>query len=144
MSTALLAYRCRSNFEHKAARELRDQGVNVILPDDTTGKRRKITAPSYVLADRAADITFAKHVRPALPGTATLDAVMRMFRRPIERRVEQDVCPYVVGQAVLNGEVRATVVEVRGRSCVIGFAMLGRPHRQAIHYTHLRPAPQDN
>lgn len=85
MSTDLLVYLAPPNREHKAAMELRQKGAGTILPDDTTGKRRKLTAPRYVFADRAVDITFAEHAKPALPGTAPLDAVMGLFCRPLPK-----------------------------------------------------------
>lgn len=97
MILSQLVYPAPPNREHKGARELREKGAMTILPDDTTGKRRRVTAPGYVFADRAVDTTFAKHVRPRMPGRANIDAVMRMFCRPTpkpepadERRFEVD------------------------------------------------------
>lgn len=137
MSTTLTAYRVAPQMEHRAAREIREAGLGAILPLDRSGKRAKVTAPSYVFADGPFRRAFAKHVKREL-GPTPLDDVMRLFVFPPERKAEQD-CPYTVGQQVMVGEVPATIVEIRGRIARVTFVMAGKTHTQSIAYAKLKP-----
>lgn len=142
MST-LVAYRTAPNAEHKAAAELRQAGVKAYVPRDRNGRRSPFTgkmpapAPGYVFAAKHYRPAFDKHVRSRV-GTVREIEIARLYLA-CQRRRSEERCPYVVGQPVFNGEVPATVREIRGRTCIIDFLMLGKPHSQAIPYAQLRP-----
>lgn len=141
VSDRFLAYRCRANLERRAAAELVQLGAAVLLPDDTTGKRRRITAPRYVFGDRAVSLAFAKHVRAPLPGRATLDEVMRLFCRPPPRPANDN--PFKPGDRVVisrgpHAQLPAVVQEVRGRICIVTVRLFSKDHQQAMPCGNLR------
>lgn len=139
----LFAYRTAPNAEHKAAAELRQAGIKAYVPRDRNGRRSPFTgkmpapAPGYVFSANHYRPAFEKHVRGRI-GTVSAAEITGLYLARQKRRAEER-CPYVVGQAVRNGEIPATVREIRGRTCIIVFLMLGKPHQQAIPYAQLRP-----
>lgn len=143
MST-VIAYRVAPNCEHRAATELRQAGIKAYVPRDRGGRRNPFTkarpapAPGYVFAERHYRPAFEKHVKSAV-GTVAKDDIGRLYlRRHVIRRADE-ACPYHVGQTVRVGEVPATVIEIRGRTCIVETMLLGKQHRQAISYAQLRP-----
>ena len=138
MSTAkAVVYKTLSNFEHKAARELQQHGINAVVPYDDTGKRRRTTAPGYVFAGRELHAAFVKHVGHKV-GHASTDAIARLylFKPKAPPRAEN---PFKPGDTAIRGELAVKVVSTSGRACLIAWDMLGKTHTQSIHYTQLRP-----
>lgn len=136
-SARAIVYTTAPNAEHKAARELEQHGINAVVPYDDTGKRKRVTAPGYVFAGRHLSAAYVKHVKRQV-GTAPVDALARLylFKPKAPARVEN---PFKAGDAAIKGEIAVTVVSISGRACLIEWQMMGKTHRQSIHYTQLRP-----
>lgn len=138
----LIVYRTAPNAEHRAAAELRDAGIKALVPRDRNGKRNPFTkakptiAPGYVFAAKAYRNAFAKHVKGAL-GAVTRAEIGRLY---VKRKFAAGPSnPYAIGQAVLLGEVPATIASTNRAMCTIALTMLGKPHLQTLHYSRLRP-----
>jgi hypothetical protein len=139
MSTAAaVIYTTRPNYEKKGIAELEQHGVSAFTAYDETGKRAKVTAPGYIFANRRANAAFLRHVRGKPMGYASLADIGNLYVRKPERRAEEEN-PFTVGHKAYRGEVSVTIDDVRGRSCIISWEMLGKRMTQAIHYTQLRP-----
>jgi len=79
---------------------------------------------------------FCKHVATVI-GEVPRKDIGRLY--PKRQRRTEFLNPFTVGQKAYRGEVSVTVQDVRGRSCIISWEMLGKRMTQAIHYTQLRP-----
>lgn len=146
MSTAIV-YRTAPMAEHKAADELRRAGIRAYVPRDRGSRRNPFTgkhtapAPGYVFAGAALSSAYAKHCKAPIGNVPKIELHRLYLRRP---RQQATACPYRPGDtvSVIKGrmaEITSTVIEVRGRLCIIATKMLGKEHRQSIHYTQLRP-----
>lgn len=143
MSTAIV-YRTAPMMEHKAAAELRQHGIRAYVPRDRGSRRSPFTgkhagpAPGYVFARAAYSNAFAKHCKGKPLGTVSKAEMSRLYLQAPKRRVDE-ACPYVVGQQVRVGELSATVMQIRGRICVVVVSLFGKTHSQAIPYAQLKP-----
>ena len=134
MSNTIAAYRTPPMMERKALAELREAGSRAYLPRDRNDPRRSPIARGYVFTNYKP--AFAKHVKSKV-GECDRSEVLRLcpkLRR--EARIEN---PFKAGDSAYRGELSVKVVNTSGRACLIAWTMLGKEHKQSIHYTQLRP-----
>lgn len=142
-TTTVIAYRVAPNSEHRAATELRQAGIRAYVPRDRGRKRNPFTkshpapAPGYVFAAAAYRPAFEKHVRSVI-GSVSKAEISRLYLKRQARRADVP-CSYAIGQRVLIGELSGTVLEIRGRTCIVRVNLFGKAHQQAIPYGKLRP-----
>lgn len=139
MTTATaVIYKTRPNYERKGIAEVAEHGVHAFTAYDESGKRAKVTAPGYIFANRNVQAAFLRHVRSKPMGRASLADIGNLYVRKdvVPARTDN---PFLPGQMAMRGEVAVKVEEIRGRSCIIAWEMLGKRMTQAIHYSQLRP-----
>ena len=145
MSTIAI-YRTKPQEEHKALEDCRRARIKAALPRSKLrkpafGRKSSPLAAGYVYAEgKPAD---TPHMRSML-GTVSRSEVAKLWKHCRIRTIPRAENPYKPGDAVIMpkgklADVRATVTETRGRTCIVAFQMLGKTHTQAIAYAQLRP-----
>lgn len=139
--TTLAAFRVAPQMEFKAAEEFRQHNIRAYVPRDPAAKRKSPVARGYVFAASAYKPAFAKHVKGKIGNLPARQLASLYLRR--ERKAES-LCPFKPGDQVIirkghAADLPATVKEVRGRTCIVTYAMLGKVHQQAIPYAALHP-----
>ena len=146
MSQKLNVFTTPPQCEHKALEECREARIKAALPRSKLrrpafGRVSKPLFPGYVYAE--AKPAGAEHMRKSL-GSVSKAEISKLWAharvRTIIARLEN---PYKPGDCVVIckgrfAELRATVTETRGRTCIVAYDMLGKTHSQAINYTLLR------
>lgn len=146
MSTHLTVYTTPPQQERKARDEIVNAGFNAVVPmeerDTDFGPREYPTAPGYVFATGK---PFNAHYVRRRVGVTTEDGMkVLILTGRIRERMPRDENPYKKGDHVIIAkgaftDIRAEVLETRGRTCLIAHEMMHKVHTQAISYTQLRP-----
>lgn len=139
--------------ERKAQEEIRRAGGKAYLPTEERThktqsrevKRRYPIVPGYVFAtDKPYDAVYVR----AKVGEVDRKGVVQLMLTGRVRRLPRLENPFKKGDSVLvprgkladdESSIRAKVIEVRARTCIIAYDMLGKTHQQAIAYAQLRP-----
>lgn len=116
-----IVYRTAPNMEHKAACELKQHGINAVVPYDDSGKRKRVTAPGYVFAGRSLHSAFVKHVRQKV-GQTPVDAIARLY--VLKPAPEPKARPFGIGDRVrINvgpfATMEGTVTKDRNRAYIV-------------------------
>lgn len=145
MSTTLTVYTTPPQKEHKALDECRRARIKAALPrcklrKASFGRVSAPLAPGYVYAEgKPAD---AKHLRQSI-GTVPRAAISKLWQHARVRQAPRPENPFKPGdtaiRSMLGADITVTIKDVRGRTCIIAYDMLGKTHQQAIAYTQLRP-----
>lgn len=146
MSTPLHVYTTPPGMEHKALSECRDAIVKAALPRSKLrkpafGRVSKPLLAGYVYAERKPQ--GAEHMRKSL-GSVSRAEVSKLWTHARIRPAKRLENPYKPGDAVVItkgafADIKASVLETRGRMCLIAHEMMRKVHTQAISYTQLRP-----
>lgn len=127
--------------ERKAAEECRRAKIRAYLPLAKIKSRKAPLTPGYVYAEGKP--YEAQHLRQRL-GNVSRSDVSRMWAHCRVRHPSRPENPFKAGDAVVIAkggfaEVRAKVIEIRSRACIVAFELLGKEHQQALSYVQLRP-----
>lgn len=80
---------------------------------------------------------FSKHAAHVVGEVSRLE-IRSLYPTRARRRADETI-PFRIGQTVYRGEIPAKVIAISGRVCLIETDLLGKTHRQSIHYSQLRP-----
>lgn len=141
MSSTISIYVTPPQKERKAAEECRRARIKAYLPLAKVRNRKAPLTPGYVYAE--AKPYDAKHLRQRLGSVPRAD-VSRLWAHCRVRTPSRPENPYKAGDQVIIAkgsfaEVRAKVIEIRSRTCIVAFDLLGKTHQQAMTYMQLRP-----
>jgi len=147
MSNRLNVYATPPQVEHKALDDCRRARIKAALP------RSKLRKPSFgrISTALAAGYVYAEakpadtpYMRGKPLGTVSRGEIARLWTHCRIRPPSRPENPYKAGDHVIIAkgafaEVKAQVIETRGRSCIVAFDLLGKTHQQAMSYVQLRP-----
>jgi hypothetical protein len=143
MTSTIAIYTTPPQRERKALEEIRRNGDRAYLPrvPKQAGARPSPIAPGYVFATgKPSEAVYVKRK----VGMVTKDGVRDLMLTGRVRRRPRAENPFKAGDLVTIAkghlaEVKAKVTEVRARTCIIAFDLLGKTHQQAMPYAQLRP-----
>lgn len=147
MSNRLNVYQTPPQAEHRALDDCRRASIKAALPRSRLRKPSfgRVSAPlahGYVYAE--AKPTDTPYMRGKPIGSVARAEIARLWTHCRIRTPARPENPYKAGDHVIIAkgafaEVRAKVIEIRARSCIIAFDLLGKTHQQAMTYMQLRP-----
>ena len=127
----------------KSLAEIRRSGNRAYLARDCSRvERRAPLFGAYAIATgKPAE---AVYVRKAIGIIEKGTANQMLLTGRVRKRAPRSENPYKAGDRVVIArgafaELRAEVLETRGRTCLIAHELIGKTHTQAISYTQLRP-----
>ena len=147
MSNRLNIYQTPPQQEHRALDDCRRASIKAALPRSKLrkacfGRVSSALAAGYVYAEGKPKDTPYMRGKPL--GSVTRGEIAKLWAHCRVRTPARPENPYKAGDHVIIAkgpftELRAKVLEIRSRSCIIAFDLLGKTHQQAMTYMQLRP-----